>query len=609
MAGLQELIYKLEEGGGAKWVRISVALLLIVGVGALFNYRCYRNFETPDAMDNAQLARNIALGKGFTTGFIKPFDVFLLQEQMKRQGLDEKTVLKGAVPDISNAPLYPLIVAGLFKLLPERMFEISETRKEPFSTYLPERVVAVFNQLLFAAAVGIVFLIARKLFDVQTAWLSAAFLVGGDVFWRFTVSGMNTSLLILLFLILTWLLLQIEAGVSSETKSSPGALVLKCFLAGLVLGLGMLTRYSFGFFVLPVVVFLVVWARPVRIAGPAVALVAMLLVFSPWAIRNIRVVGNPFGSAPYSALEETSLFPGETLPRSLDFKAVRGTDGAVSGLMEFGVIAKEMGRKLTTNLRGMVEKDVPGMGSSWAIAFFLPGLLLPFMNPSIGRLRWFLLMAVPVALLIHAGSRTFRVTENPDINGDALLIVVVPMILVFGAGFFMVLLDQIILPFRPLRYVIQGGAVCLFSLALMFHLMPPRTNPVAYPPYFPPLFGQIGKWMHPEEMVMSDVPWAVAWYGDRRAMWLTLDSSEDFYFVNDALKTVGIVYLTPRTLDARFHSGMWKQTRSWGRFASDIFSRGEVPTGFPLRKVPPGFLDSGQLLLSDWERWRGTSQR
>ncbi len=609
MAGLQELIYKLEEGGGAKWVRITVALLLIVGVGALFNYRCYRNFETPDAMDNAQLARNIALGKGFTTDFIKPFEVFLLQEQMKRQGLDEKAVLKGAVPDISHPPLYPLIVAGLFKLLPEKAFEISETRKEPFSTYLPEWVVAIFNQLVFAASVGFVFLIARKLFDVQTAWLSSAFLVGGDVFWRFTVSGMNTSLLILLFLILTWLLLRIESGVSGETKSSPGSLILSCFFAGLVLGLGMLTRYSFGFFVLPAVVFLAMWARPVRIAGPVVALVTMLLVFSPWAVRNVQVVGNPFGAAAYSALEDTGLFPGETLPRSLDFKLARGSDEATSVFVEFGALAKEVGRKMTSNLREAVQKDVPGMGSTWVIAFFLPGLLLPFMNPSIGRLRWFLLLSIPVALLVHAVSRSFRASENPEVNGDAFLILAAPMVMVFGSGFFMVLLDQIILPFRQLRYVIQAGAVSLFSFSLVLHLMPPRTIPLAYPPYFPPLFGQIGKWMRPEEMVMSDVPWAIAWYGGRKSMWLTLDSSEDFYFVNDSLKTVSLVYFTPRTLDARFHSEMWKQTRSWGRFVSDIFSRGEVPTGFPLRKVPPGFLESGQLLLSDWERWRGSSQR
>lgn len=249
------------------------------------------------------------------------------------------------------------------------------------------------------------------------------------------------------------------------------------------------------------------------------------------------------------------------------------------------------------------------MGATWAVAFFLPGLLLPFMNPSIGRLRWLLLLSIPVALLIHVGSRTFRATENADVNADAFLVVMAPLVVVFGAGFFMVLLDQVILPFRQLRYVVQGGAVALFSLGLVFHLMPPRTFPLAYPPYFPPLFSQIGKWTQPEELVMSDVPWAIAWYGSRRSMWLTLDSNEDFYFVNDDLKTVSMVYLTPRTLDGRFHSGMWKQTRSWGRFASDIFSRGEVPTGFPLRKVPPGFLDSGQLLLSDWERWKAASQR
>jgi 4-amino-4-deoxy-L-arabinose transferase-like glycosyltransferase len=396
--------------------------------------------------------------------------------------------------------------------------------------------------------------------------------------------------------------------VSGETKSSSGKLLFQCALVGTVLGLGMLTRYSFAFLVLPVVAFLVIWARPVRVAGPLIAVVVMLGLFSPWALRNIQVSGNPFGSAAYSVLEETSILPGEVLPRSLDFKAVLGPEGQASRLEVAALLTKEVARKTATNLREIVQKDVPRMGTSWVIAFFLPGLLLPFMNPSIGRLRWFLLMALPVVLVVHAGTRTFRTLETPDVNGDAFLILAVPMITVFGAGFFMVLLDQIILPFRQLRQVIQGFTVLLCSLGLVFHMLPPRTFPVAYPPYFPPLFSQIGQWMRTDELMMTDVPWAIAWYADRRAMWLTLDSNEDFYFVNDELKTVSLVYVTPRTLDSRFHSGMWKQPRGWGRFASDIVSKGEVPTGFPLRKIPRGFIDSGQLLFSDWERWTLPSQ-
>ena len=46
----------------------------------LYNLRAYRNFSTPEAMDSAQLARNIADGKGYTTLFIRPLSLYLVQE-------------------------------------------------------------------------------------------------------------------------------------------------------------------------------------------------------------------------------------------------------------------------------------------------------------------------------------------------------------------------------------------------------------------------------------------------------------------------------------------------------------------------------------------------
>ena len=58
--------------------------------------------------------------------------------------------------------------------------------------------------------------------------------------------------------------------------------------------------------------------------------------------------------------------------------------------------------------------------------------------------------------------------------------------------------------------------------------------------------------MNERELIMSDVPWAVAWYGDRPCIWLTLNVTplsarvgphEDFYAVNQR-KTVNALYLT-----------------------------------------------------------------
>ena len=77
-------------------------------------------------MDAAQLARNIAEGKGYTTLFLRPFSLYLVQShnQAKRAGCADQRRLrtsrrsKPAHPDLANPPVYPLLLAGLMKVLP-----------------------------------------------------------------------------------------------------------------------------------------------------------------------------------------------------------------------------------------------------------------------------------------------------------------------------------------------------------------------------------------------------------------------------------------------------------------------------------------------------------
>ena len=53
-----------------------------------------------------------------------------------------------------------------------------------------------------------------------------------------------------------------------------------------------------------------------------------------------------------------------------------------------------------------------------------------------------------------------------------------------------------------------------------------------WPPYAPPYIAMINTWMKPDEIIASDMPWAVAWYADRRAVWRP-DSIPHFNELND----------------------------------------------------------------------------
>ena len=79
-----------------------------------------------------------------------------------------------------------------------------------------------------------------------------------------------------------------------------------------------------------------------------------------------------------------------------------------------------------------------------------------------------------------------------------------------------------------LRYVVMAVFVALCCLPMMSALLSPRATPVVYPPYFPPDIQKIAGWMKENELMMSDVPWAVAWYGNHQCLWLTLNAQEEF---------------------------------------------------------------------------------
>jgi hypothetical protein len=142
--------------------------------------------------------------------------------------------------------------------------------------------------------------------------------------------------------------------------------------------------------------------------------------------------------------------------------------------------------------------------------------------------------------------------------------------------------------------------------------LPPRPQPVAYPPYMPPVIQELSAYMREDELMMSDIPWAVAWYGQRRCVWLTLQAMptakdrarhEDFFAINDFLKPIQALYLTAETMDSKFVS-QWVQAgeQSWGSFIAQTVLLREEPVRFPLRKARAGWFPY-QLFLTDWERW------
>ena len=608
MPFVQDIIHRLDVGSGRRYFRVGLTVLALLTAVGGYNLRAFRNMSSQEAMDAAQLARNLSEGKGYTTLFIRPLSIHLLKKiNARNPGADSDSDLarlKGMHPDLANPPVYPVLLAGLMKVLP---FDyMLPAKPKPFWTsdghfyrYQPDFLIGLFNQALFLATILSFYSLARRLFDPAVAWLSAILIMATELFWHFTVSGQSTNLLMLIFSGLVWCLVLIEQEGRTLQGGRGGPFAFAA-LAGACVGLGMLTRYSFGWLMIPVLAFLVLFSGPRRVLLMLVALIVFAGVVAPWVVRNMNLSGTPFGTATYAVLETTIIYPGNKLQRTLD-----PSFGSMS-LLPFWF-------KLLANVRQIVQNELPRLGGSWLSAFFLVGLLLGFRNPALARLRYFVLFCLPVLIIVQALGHTHLSEDSPEINSENLLIIVAPLVLVYGVGFFFLLLDQINLPVAELRYAVIFFFSLAISLPMILMFLPPKISPIAYPPYNPAVIQFVAGWMKPAELTMSDVPWAMAWYGQRQSVWLTLKASpdatdptthEDFLAINDFQKPIAALYLTPRTMDARFFSE-WVSAGelSWGSFILEGLVKKELPPTFPLHKMMRGWLPTGQLVLTDWERW------
>ena len=81
----------------------------------LYNVNDYHGFTSPEAMENAQLARQLSEGNGYSTESIRPFSLGLLE---RADGGGGAQLLKRPVPDLSVAPGYPFILSCAMRVLP-----------------------------------------------------------------------------------------------------------------------------------------------------------------------------------------------------------------------------------------------------------------------------------------------------------------------------------------------------------------------------------------------------------------------------------------------------------------------------------------------------------
>ena len=580
----QELIHWLEEGAGARWVLRAAVVGAVLALSLLVAWRQFHGPAAEATLVQADVGRQLTRGAGFTTLVNYPQTSAFLAARGVRFDPAKP------YPELYQAPLYSLVIAAGLRGLPAGLREsLFASAPVPPDGFAADYFLLGLNLGLFWLAAWLTFVLARRLFDVRTGWLAAGALLVSAPAWQQTVSVNGTPLLMVLALAAFWLMARIEGEEGVPERPALGWLAA----LGAVCGLLFLAEYSAGALVL-VALGYVAW----RFAGrerwlPLVLVVAgFAVVVAPWIVRNLVLTGHPVALAAQNlALKAGDTTAEPATQRALLTAALPATD------------LNKLGNKALTYLQENLKSRLWSGGGLWFTAFFVAGWLYAFRSAAANRLRWTFTAALAV-LLVSQG------VCNSGESGRLVACWLAPLVMVFGAGFFFVLLGSNPV-LGPWPRACAAALVIAQALPLGHDALEPRRLHFSYPPYFPGLFIGMRQELERRDTthrfgVMADVPAGMAWYG-RQRVWAQPVRLQDFYAVT-LEQPIGALLLTPHTLDRPFFSELAvgagpaskpppaSRPDDWGRIYGGLFT-GWLPPEFPLG-VPQRLAENLYVLLN-----------
>lgn len=561
---IQDIVYNVDVGIGLRLIKLGLYLLFLLSIMVLYTATQFRGLKDAEAMDLAQVGRNLATQGRFVTQCIRPASMWYLIEHSKKQD-----PMIRQHPDILHPPLFPAYLAVGFK-----MFESSLATERAARTFPPEQwVVVPFNHLVTILTGLLLFLLARRLFDGRVALLSITLFFLSDTVWSLSISGLAVPLAALLTTASFYLAL--VAGHQHQEGRAWWRWLLPTVATAVCAGLAFLTRYGTVALVPALAILLGVSFR--KQAGPAIAIFlgVWLAVAAPWLARNYAVSGGLLGLAPYTALNGADPVLENVFERTL------------AQDLQSGAVLTAVQGKLLSGLARLYDQNLRTLGDGFLVCFFLTTFFYSFARGHVRLLRWSVALGLALLMVLAA------------VYGDAtarLLAVFWPIVIIYGVAFFYILLDRMQLRIPLLRMGVTAAFLALSALPLVFTLLPPRAG-VPYPPYFPPYISHVCRMLTTDELLCTDMPWATAWYGKRNSLLLpsTLD---EFYEINDYTKRISGVYFTTITRDREYvRTLLTGPFRTWFPILE-----GRIPSDFPLTQGFP-MNNFDQLFLTDRARW------
>ncbi len=565
--GFQSAVHSLEQGKFAPMARAIAGIMLLLAISLLYLFIQFAGFNSETAMDQAQISRAIASGEGFSTKYVRPLALWQFDRAHK--------TVNGHLPDILQPPLFPLL-----NVIPLELVRKNWTMTPKDIVYSGDRAIATFSILLFLGAVVVAYFVGRRLFDAKLAFVGCLLLLVTDLLWKFSLSGLPQMLVMLLLLLTSWTILR----AMGEQADAPLAPPLKKWIFQAIIGAGFglmtLSHWIACWIFFGYLFFAFFYFRPRFL--PLAAVAAFLLALAPWVIRNLSVSGHPFGIALYPIVH------GDPLMRSFD--------------PDFSDLFYGFKMKVRTGILDQMGSLFAYLGLNIAAGAFFLSLFHPFKRPETAKFRWCIL-AMWVAAVI--GMAAYGPITSPT-DEMQLHAVFIPLMVFYGLGFLLVLWNRLGFQHSLMRTAFDGIVVLVAAIPMLLTLFAGQSRMINWPPYVPPFIAVLGDWYKPDEALCSDMPWAVAWYANRKCLLLpdspaTMSKISDFGIMDAPIRGL---YLTPITGDAKFLSEIANGPyKSWAPLIMHLPQLMPGFASFPLRAGIPLPVDGQTFLYSDHDRW------
>ncbi|MCX6879688.1 MAG: glycosyltransferase family 39 protein [Verrucomicrobia bacterium] len=484
-------------------IRRSLFFLVLIALTLGNLFALFRGLDSPQAMDQAQIAREIARGNSFTTKMIRP------AAYSQAEAAKKTAIAFTKFEDTYHSPLNPLLTAAVLKLVGADATGTWQMGKNELIFPL-DRVIATISTLFFLMAIGVNYLLVSRVFDTRIAAVCAILMLFCESFWNYSLSGLPQMLMLLLFSCAIYFVYRaVEAASEGRIAMTPA------IIAGVFFTLLALTHWMTVWIALGYIIFAAIAFRPRGVVAAAI----LLLILIPAAfvmVRNSGISGSPFGTA-YLTLYNGLAGSEDEVMRTVNLQDNLNLNGLFSKIIRVSLL--------------QASDIIPLLAGIVVAPLFFISLLHPFKRQPIATFRW----AIFLMWCTTAVGLAFFGVSPKGLDPNQLHLVFAPIMTAYGLAFIAILWSRLdfVIATPSLANVHYFVVVILCALPLVLALPDKIKAGIQnrdkggfphWPPYYAPALNLRLKKIVPENQItFSDQPWAVAWYADRISIWLPPD--------------------------------------------------------------------------------------